>query len=276
MWIFISLLNTITAVILSLQLKNLHNKGISSLQTYFISSFITLIIVGVCAFIFNQKVLFNFRDINILIVGLSNFFASVFYIEAYKEGKLSFLGPIENSRPLFVAILSAILLSTQLTVPVITGVILIISGGYLISKNGKEIVKAKTLILCISSVILYSFNTVFAKRAMDNNSVWVIALESLIITIILSIPLLIMYKDYKISKLLFDKDLILRGSILSLGYITWVFSLNLGSAVGITAILMLRGSLVMLYGYLFLKEKVNIIHLAGLVLLTLGAVLSVL
>ncbi len=131
------------------------------------------------------------------------------------------------------------------------------------------------------SVASVSFAAIFIRILLNNGMAPAyIAFYRLLFTVLFLIPFLIYYKKYREEIFGLDKRTFLLmigiGIILSIHFATWVTSLNYTSIASSVILVTAHPILVAPVAYYFLKEKLSIINLVGIIISLIGVVILVL
>ena len=131
------------------------------------------------------------------------------------------------------------------------------------------------------SVVSVSFAAIFIetllRRGMQPVS---IAFYRLLFTVLFLLPILLFYKKYRTELLNINKKTFLLmlgiGIILSIHFYTWVTSLNYTSVASSVILVTAHPVLVAPVAYYFLKEKLSILNISGIIISLIGVAILVL
>jgi uncharacterized membrane protein len=276
LWLILSIL---TALFQSL--KDVFSKiGLKSVDEYITSfalSFFTVIFLS--PFLFYTKIppIKNIFWLALLVNGILNVLASIFYMKAIKTSDLSLSAPMLTFTPLFLLLTSPIMVGEFPKLLNIVGIVLIVIGSYVLniqeSHKGffaplKAILhqKGPRFMLCVA--LIFSLTSNLDKIGVQSSSplFWGISVNVFICITILPI-IIYKIKKYKYNISDFVKlfplgffnglTLLCQLSALKLTLVTYVISIKRTSAL-----------MCVFWGYLIFKEK-------GLKERALGAIIMI-
>lgn len=146
MWIIYSILSAVFASIMSITikigLKDINPYSSLAIRTFWVFIFTVVLIAFLKLFNFkisediNIKELFSGKNLFwILVVSFATFFTWLFYFLALKTGDVNKVMAIDKLSIILIVFLSFIFLKEKITIWVIIGVILLVSGSLLIVFN---------------------------------------------------------------------------------------------------------------------------------------------
>ena len=176
LWIILSvtaaLLWTIVALIDKFVLSHeMHDPILATI----IAGFSVFILFVVSSSLFGNDIFIPFYLIILLLfAGLLYGSAIYFYYSVMKKGEISRIISFFSVSPIFVLIFAFIFLNERLTMLDYLGIILIVSGSFLISikKDHSKYFFSSAFFVTIFAALLISFRTLFVKFATLQISIW--------------------------------------------------------------------------------------------------------
>lgn len=209
------------------------------------------------------------------------------YVKALKSSPLNLTLPFLSLTPLFLTFVSYIIAGEKVSVTGLVGIILIISGGYILnanrSKSGlleplKAISKEKGSLLMIIVAFIYSFTSSLGKVALEHSSPIFFGTSYFFTLTILSAPpsLWMGRKNLRefLSKRIYWK-LLFPGIFYALMVLTHMLALDLTKVAYMISLKRLSLVIGVIYGHIFFKEEKFGQRLFGTVLMLLGFIVLV-
>lgn len=284
MWVIFAVLNPIVD-----STRNVFSKkaslNVDSLVVSWVNNLIPLIFFSPALFFIELK--FNNQFITSLIVsGIINTAAAILYHRAISKADISVVVPMLSFTPLFLLIMSPIIIGEFPTFKGLIGILLIVFGSYVLNidfqKEGflsplKSLLKNKATRYMLIVAFIWSISANFDKKGIESSSILqYIFFINLFVTIGTTIFSL------KKGKLSFDstrrerKNLFLVGILTSLGYLFHMIALSMTLVAYVIALKRTAGMITVLLGYFFLKEKNIKERLLGSTIMFLGVLFIVL
>jgi uncharacterized membrane protein len=263
MWVIFAILNPILD-----SSRNVFSKkaslNVDSLVVSWINNFIPLLFCLPIPFFIEL----NFNEefiLAVLVSGTINTAAAILYHRAISKGDISTVVPILSFTPLFLLIMSPLIIGEYIEWKGIVGIILIVIGSYLLNVNLKKegifsplksLLKNKgTRYMLIVSFIL-SISANFDKKGIESSSV----LQYLLF---INIYITIGTTIFSISKGKFSlqavwserKNLFFVGVLTSMAYFVHMTALSMTLVAYVIAIKRTAGMISVFLGYFFLKEQ---------------------
>lgn len=201
------------------------------------------------------------------------------YFKALQLGTVNKVTPVDKTSIILTLILSAIFLKEKITFVKIVSMILILFGTILmVSRRENKGKSSKWLLYAIYTSIFTSIATIVGKIGIkDIESNLGMLLRTIIIFIIIWAIVLIK-KKYKDIKKITKKGIIfiiLSGITTGLSWLFYFKALQLGEASVVFSIEKLSIVVSVILSIIFLKEKLNIKGIIGLIVILLGEVLLI-
>ncbi len=212
--------------------------------------------------------------------------ALVLYIKALKVSPLSLTLPFLSLTPLFLVIISYIMLGERISLIGAIGIILIVTGGYVLNiKEFKKgvfepfiaISREKGSIYMILVALIYSITASFGKMGIENSSPIFFGTIYFFLIVIAFTPVAL-YKGRDSLKQINKKVLgatLLPGIFFSLMIITHFISLSLTNVAYMISVKRLSLLIGVIYGYYFFKESDIKERFLGAFLMLTGFILIV-
>ncbi|HPN38213.1 MAG TPA: DMT family transporter [Melioribacteraceae bacterium] len=284
MWIIFALLNPLSEAIRSLISKKTSERVdplIIAWFNYFLPFF--LFVPGL--FFIELKFSYTFWQA-VIISGLINLTATVFYNKALAFGNISSVMPMLSFTPLFMLVTSPILIGEFPNIYGLLGIILIVSGSYLLNfksiKNGiftpfKSLIKNKGTRYMLFVAFIWSISANFDKISIKSSSVY----QHLIFinVVVFSLMSLLLYAKSRFNiKIILEnkKNLLLISGLAVSSFIFHMVALSLTLVAYVIALKRLSGLLSVFFGYYFLKEEGIKERLLGATCMFFGVALIVL
>jgi len=225
-----------------------------------------------------------------LIGGCFYFLGNLFYFQAIKRGEISRVVPLYHLTPLFVLIFAASFLGEIFTFTKYLGIVLLIIGSILISKNNLLKIKfSKAFWFMMLSVLTFTVYIMITKYVLNFTDFWTVFAYNKIGGIFILIPIFYFnFKDLKetvkrhgkkvIGVITFSETLSATGALFytiaaSVGFITLVEVLT--SLQSLFLFFIVTG--ISIFYPNILKEEINkkiiIIKISAIIIMILGAFL---
>jgi len=260
-------------------LKRSSNKILFTRYMIIMSFFMATVVMV----IFFRDHLFYDRD-TFMYACFSAFFFSLYQLfvaSAYEYGDVSLIYPITTSSPLFIVILSYLILGEIITIQGFFGILMIIFGCFLMNMTkGKGKFELRAVIFAFIAALIYSFGAI-------NDKIGVTKIDPILYIYIMMVFLAIFSPIFSIFFLRFQKKdninekeekinwklLILASLTISLSTATFrlgLIGMPIAYATSIRQVSSLFGLLIGIY---FFKEKSGFKRFIGCMVILLGVVL---
>lgn len=199
------------------------------------------------------------------------------YFKALQLGDVNKVVPIDKSSTILTMILAFVFLKEDITIPMISGMIAIGIGTYLmIQKKEEEQKQVKNkiwLIYAVLSAVFASLTSILAKVGIENvESNLGTAIRTIVVLIMAWVVVFATKKQNEIKDI--DKRswkfLLLSGLTTGLSWLCYYKALQDGEASIVVPIDKLSIVITIAFSYFILKEKLNKKSLLGLVLIVVG------
>ena len=199
------------------------------------------------------------------------------YFMALQLGDVNKVVPIDKSSTILTMILAFVFLKEDITVPMISGMIAIGIGTYLmIQKKEEEQKQVKNkiwLIYAVLSAVFASITSILAKVGIENvESNLGTAIRTIVVLIMAWIIVFLQKKHGQVKKIS-KKSLLfigLSGIATGASWLCYYKALHDGLASIVVPIDKLSILVTVAFAYIFLKEKLSKKSAAGLILITVG------
>ncbi len=203
-----------------------------------------------------------------------NIVGDTMYLVSIKKTGVSIAYPLSYSYPIMVALLASFILGESLTVNLIVGVMLGVTGVWLISRKKGESVNVN--IFGVIAALLASFSwslgiILFALSVMEMNPLVTGFYKLVFLTVLVSpSAVYLIRKDANIS----ERNMLIGmfGGLLGVGIGDWLFYVSLDNIrASVSAALTTSSPLLSLVvSHLYLNEKVDKIQILGTVSIVMG------
>lgn len=192
------------------------------------------------------------------------FIILVFYLKGVSKEDVSRFIPSLSLNTVFIAIISAIFLGESLGVIVYIGILLTVAGAFLISLENplsslKNFQSGKALFLALGIAVLQAVRDVVIKLGSNQVEIFTIILWMGIGGTVLSIAILLTLRRDKLSELKRHRRFIAVGGLRSLGYLSFMIAISLGSVTLASAVLKTNG-IIVFFGATALSLSGKMIH----------------
>ncbi len=206
-----------------------------------------------------------------------NIVGDTMYLVSIKKTGVSIAYPLSYSYPIMVALLASFILGESLTVNLIVGVMLGVTGVWLISRKKGESVNVN--IFGVIAALLASFSwslgiILFALSVMEMNPLVTGFYKLVFLTVLVSpSAVYLIKKDANIS----GRNMLIGmfGGLLGVGIGDWLFYVsldNIGASVS-AALTTSSPLLSLVVSHLYLNEKVDKIQILGTVSIVMGVLI---
>ena len=230
---------------------------------------------------FNQQFI-----ISVIISGTINTAAAILYHRAISQGEISVVVPMLSFTPLFLLVISPIIVGEFPTSKGFIGIILIVVGSYLLNVNLKEkgilfplksLMKNKATRYMLIVAFIWSISANFDKKGIEASSILqYILFINLFVTIGTTIFVISKGKFSLQSVWRERKNLFFVGALTSLGYFVHMTALAMTLVAYVIALKRTSGMITVVLGYLILKEQNIKERLLGSTIMFLGVLFIVL
>ena len=224
--------------------------------------------------------------ISVIISGTVNTIATILYHRAISKSDISVVVPMLSFTPLFLLIISPIIVGEFPTVKGLIGIVLIVVGSYLLNVNLKEkgillplksLMKNKATRYMLIVAFIWSISANFDKKGIESSSILqYILFINLFVTIGTTI-FSILKRKFSLQSVWFErKNLFFVGVLTSMGYLAHMTALSMTLVAYVIALKRTAGMITVVLGYLFLKEKNIKERLLGSTIMFIGVLFIVL
>lgn len=211
----------------------------------------------------------------------------ILYIKALKLSPLSVTLPFLSLTPLFLIIISYVIVGESVSIKGAIGIFLIVMGSYMLHirefKKGIfepfiAIKREKGSIYMIIVALIYAITSSLGKKAIELSSPIFFASSFFTAVTIVLTPLALVRENFKISlpKINLIKAIILPSLLYSIMIISHVMALSLTKVAYMIAVKRLSLLIGVLFGYFMFKESNIKERLFGSILMLVGFILIVL
>lgn len=284
MWLIYAVLNPLIDAS-----RNVFSKkaslNVDSLVVSWINNFIPFLLYLPAIFFIQLK--FNQQFfISVIISGTINTAAAILYHRAISKGDISVVAPMLSFTPLFLIVISPIIVGEFPTSKGLIGIILIVVGSYLLNVNLKEkgilfplksLMKNKATRYMLIVAFIWSISANFDKKGIEASSILqYILVVNLFVTIGTTIFVISKRKFSLQSVWLERKNLLFVGALTSMGYFVHMTALSMTLVAYVIALKRTSGMITVVLGYLILKEQNIKERLLGSTIMFIGALFIVL
>ena len=199
------------------------------------------------------------------------------YFKALQLGDVNKVVPIDKSSTILTMILAFVFLKEDITIPMISGMIAIGIGTYLmIQKKEEEQKQVKNkiwLIYAVLSAVFASLTSILAKVGIENVESNLGTAIRTIVVLIMAWIIVFLQKKHGQVKNISKKSFVfigLSGIDTGASWICYYKALHDGLASIVVPIDKLSILVTVAFAYIFLKEKLSKKSAAGLILITVG------
>lgn len=199
------------------------------------------------------------------------------YFKALQLGDVNKVVPIDKSSTILTMILAFVFLKEDITIPMISGMIAIGIGTYLmIQKKEEEQKQVKNkiwLIYAVLSAVFASLTSILAKVGIENVESNLGTAIRTIVVLIMAWIIVFLQKKHGQVKNISKKSFVfigLSGIATGASWICYYKALHDGLASIVVPIDKLSILVTVAFAYIFLKEKLSRSSMVGLILITVG------
>lgn len=199
------------------------------------------------------------------------------YFKALQLGDVNKVVPIDKSSTILTMILAFVFLKEDITIPMISGMIAIGIGTYLmIQKKEEEQKQVKNkiwLIYAVLSAVFASLTSILAKVGIENVESNLGTAIRTIVVLIMAWIIVFLQKKHGQVKNISKKSFVfigLSGIATGASWICYYKALHDGLASIVVPIDKLSILVTVAFAYIFLREKLSSSSMVGLILITVG------
>ena len=199
------------------------------------------------------------------------------YFKALQLGDVNKVVPIDKSSTILTMILAFVFLKEDITIPMISGMIAIGIGTYLmIQKKEEEQKQVKNkiwLIYAVLSAVFASLTSILAKVGIENVESNLGTAIRTIVVLIMAWIIVFLQKKHGQVKNISKKSFVfigLSGIVTGASWICYYKALHDGLASIVVPIDKLSILVTVAFAYIFLREKLSRSSMVGLILITVG------
>ena len=199
------------------------------------------------------------------------------YFKALQLGDVNKVVPIDKSSTILTMILAFVFLKEDITIPMISGMIAIGIGTYLmIQKKEEEQKQVKNkiwLIYAVLSAVFASLSSILAKVGIENVESNLGTAIRTIVVLIMAWIIVFLQKKHGQVKNISKKSFVfigLSGIATGASWICYYKALHDGLASIVVPIDKLSILVTVAFAYIFLREKLSRSSMVGLILITVG------
>ena len=199
------------------------------------------------------------------------------YFKALQLGDVNKVVPIDKSSTILTMILASVFLKEDITIPMISGMIAIGIGTYLmIQKKEEEQKQVKNkiwLIYAVLSAVFASLTSILAKVGIENVESNLGTAIRTIVVLIMAWIIVFLQKKHGQVKNISKKSFVfigLSGIATGASWICYYKALHDGLASIVVPIDKLSILVTVAFAYIFLREKLSRSSMVGLILITVG------
>lgn len=226
----------------------------------------------------NQLTAISIKSYVFLILsGMATGASWICYFKALQLGDVNKVVPIDKSSTILTMILAFVFLKEDITIPMISGMIAIGIGTYLmIQKKEEEQKQVKNkiwLIYAVLSAVFASLTSILAKVGIENVESNLGTAIRTIVVLIMAWIIVFLQKKHGQVKNISKKSFVfigLSGIATGASWICYYKALHDGLASIVVPIDKLSILVTVAFAYIFLREKLSRSSMVGLILITVG------
>ena len=226
----------------------------------------------------NQLTVISIKSYIFLILsGMATGASWLCYFKALQLGDVNKVVPIDKSSTILTMILAFVFLKEDITIPMISGMIAIGIGTYLmIQKKEEEQKQVKNkiwLIYAVLSAVFASLTSILAKVGIENVESNLGTAIRTIVVLIMAWIIVFLQKKHGQVKNISKKSFVfigLSGIATGASWICYYKALHDGLASIVVPIDKLSILVTVAFAYIFLREKLSRSSMVGLILITVG------
>lgn len=284
MWVLFASLNPFAEAFRGVFSKRA-SKRVDSLLVSWFNNFIPLIFFSPVIFI--EELKFNHEFfLAVFISGTINIIAVLLYHRAISKGDISVVVPMMSFTPLFLLIMSPLIVGEFPDAPGVAGIILIVIGSYLLNINLKKrsifepfkaLLKEKSTRYMLIVSFIWSISANYDKIGITSSSTYqYIFFVNLFISTGVTI-ILLFKKKFSVAAIKLEwKNLLPVGLLTCLAFILHMTALSLTYVAYVVALKRMSGMISVFLGYFFLREGNISKRLLGSTIMFVGVLFIVL
>ena len=213
----------------------------------------------------------------LILYGMATGASWLCYFKALQLGDVNKVVPIDKSSTILTMILAFVFLKEDITIPMISGMIAIGIGTYLmIQKKEEEQKQVKNkiwLIYAVLSAVFASLTSILAKVGIENVESNLGTAIRTIVVLIMAWIIVFLQKKHGQVKNISKKSFVfigLSGIATGASWICYYKALHDGLASIVVPIDKLSILVTVAFAYIFLREKLSRSSMVGLILITVG------
>ena len=249
-WLFFSLIASLLFAVTELFDKFFVDREIEDYIFGGIIYALPLVIVMTILGFVKSSLIYHFQSILFgSIAGGLYFTVLVLYLKGISQEDVSRFIPTLSLNTVFIAVISVFLLGESLGYFIYTGILMTVTGAFLISLENplsslKEFQSGKAVFLALGIAALQAIRDILIKTSSNNVEIWTIVLWMGIGGTFISFLNLIMFRKDRVGEIKDHKRFIGVGGIRSLGYLSFMIAISLGSVTMASAVLKTNGMFV--------------------------------
>jgi drug/metabolite transporter (DMT)-like permease len=285
-WVFLSLLSAFTLATSDAITKKVLNGNNEYLVAWFRLLFSVPFLVILWMFIPVPRLDTEFYLAFVCALPLE-IIAMVLYIKALKFSPLSLTLPFLSLTPLFLILVSYVILGEKVSFKGGSGIFLLLAGSYILNfreirggilKPFRSMIREKGSVLMIGVAIIYSITSSLGKMAIQHSSPLFFGTTYFIVLTIVFAPIALIMGRRDIRKFIADKkytDLFMPGFFYSIMVASHMLALSLTKVAYMISLKRTSVIIGVIYGYVLFKEKNIRERLAGAIIMFIGFVMIV-
>lgn len=217
----------------------------------------------------------------LLLSGFSTALSWLCYFRALQLGSVSKVVPLDKLSTVFVMVLAFTVLREPLSWQSVTGGALISAGAVIMALGKREGEKRSGLavILALCSALFAAATSVLAKIGMENVPSNFATLIRTVVILIFAWTVVFAKRQHREIRNISRKSLfflVLSGVTTGLSWLCYFAAISLGRISIVAPIDKFSVVLTLIFGFIFLKERVDAKAIAGCILITAGTVFLIL
>ena len=280
MWVLYAFVSALfagaTSILAKIGIEEVDSHLATALRTIvvLVFSWLMVFIVGTQ----NQLTVISIKSYIFLILsGMATGASWLCYFKALQLGDVNKVVPIDKSSTILTMILAFVFLKEDITIPMISGMIAIGIGTYLMiqkKEEGEKQVKNKVwLIYAVLSAVFASLTSILAKVGIENVESNLATAIRTIVVLIMAWLIVLLQKKHGEVKNISKKSFVfigLSGIATGASWLCYYKALHDGLASIVVPIDKLSILVTVAFAYIFLKEKLSRKSMVGLILITVG------
>lgn len=277
-WFILTLISSITLSLREFSAKRAGGKIPSAVMSFGMNFFMFLIILVLNIILLNHHpVTLRFAGI-LVAAAILDSLATMLYLSAIKTGDLSKIIPMLCFIPVIQLFVTPILIHENLSVIGMIGVIVVVSGSYLLNVEAfdgilspvKSAFRDKSAMMMLAAACVWGITSSFHKMGIrQTNALFWGGCETGLISMILY-PFAAKAGEMNFNNL---KKTVLPGFFSSLTVLSYYFAIGLGPVAYVSSVRRLGVLFTMIIGIVVLKENIRRFGFAGGIIMIAGAVL---